>query len=285
MSLKVAGGLFEIISADSVQVYRYMDIGSSKPSPAEMGLVKHYLIDIVEPDYRFTAGDYCKRAADALEEVQRNDKIPLIVGGTGFYIDSLFGGIDKIPEIDEQVRETVASEYDNEPELLFNELKNVDPEFASKVHLNDRQRIIRGISVYRYTGNPISSYFNIDGKNKISDSLFLGLYIDRVDLIDRIDKRVDLMIKKGLVDEVIKLRAMGYAPALNSMQSIGYSEINKYIDGIISLEDAIIDIKKNTKKYAKKQMTWFKKNKSIIWLNQDDIAKAPLIIKKWLDRS
>jgi len=269
-----------------------MDIGSSKPLQAERGLVKHYLIDIVDPDYRFTAGDYCTRASIALEEVKRNGKIPLMVGGTGFYIDSLFGGIDKIPEIDEKIRDTAAFEYDNDPELLFNELKLVDPEFASKVHLNDRQRIIRGISVYRYTGNPISSYFNIDEKNReknigkknrISDVLFLGLYIDRLALIDRIDKRVDLMIKKGLVDEVIKLRSMGYSPALNSMQSIGYFEINKYIDGIISLEDAISDIKKNTKKYAKKQMTWFKKNKNITWLNQDDIIKVPLIIKNWLN--
>ena len=251
-----------------------MDIGSSKPSQAERGLVKHFLIDIVDPDYRFTAGDYCVRAALALEEVERNGKIPLIVGGTGFYIDSLFNGIDKIPEIDEKVRDRIAFEYDNDPELLFNKLKSIDPEFASKVHLNDRQRIIRGISVYRCTGNPISSYFNIGEKNKIFDILFLGLYIDRVALIDRIDKRVDLMLENGLVDEVIKLRSMGYNSTLNSMQSIGYSEINKYIDGIISLEDAISAIKNNTKKYAKKQMTWFKKNKKIIWLNQDDIIKV-----------
>ena len=260
-----------------------MDIGSGKPSQEEMGLVKHYLIDIVDPDYGFTAGDYCIRAASALEEVERNGKIPLIVGGTGFYIDSLFSGIDKIPEIDEKVRADAAFEYNNNPEKIFNELKSVDPEFASKVHLNDRQRIIRGISVYRYTGNPISNYFNIEKKNIIPDAIFLGLYIDRVDLIDRIDKRVDLMIANGLVDEVIKLRSMGYSPRLNSMQSIGYLEINKYIDGIISLGDAISDIKKNTKKYAKKQMTWFKKNKSIIWLNQDDIIKVPVIIKNWLN--
>jgi len=283
LSLKVAGNLFEIISADSVQVYRYMDIGSSKPSQVEMGLVKHYLIDIVDPDYRFTAGDYCIRAASALKEVEKKGKIPLIVGGTGFYIDSLFSGIDKIPEIDEKTRDDAAFEYDSDPELLFNKLKIVDPEFASKVHLNDRQRIIRGISVFRHTGNPISSYFNRGEKNKIFDILFLGLYIDRTVLINRIDKRVDLMIENGLVDEVIRLRSMGYSPALNSMQSIGYSEINKYIDGTISLEDAISDIKKNTKKYAKKQMTWFKKNKNIIWLNQDDIIKVPVIIKTWLN--
>ena len=283
MSLKAAGDIFEIISADSVQVYRYMDIGSSKPLPVETDSVKHYLIDIVDPDYRFTAGDYCIRAADALKEVEGNGKIPLIVGGTGFYIDSLFSGIDKIPEIDETTRDNAAYEYDNDPESVFNELKSIDPEFASKVHLNDRQRIIRGISVYRYTGNPISSYFNIGEKSKISDILYLGLYINRAELIDRIDKRVDLMIKKGLVDEVVKLRSMGYCPTLNSMQSIGYLEINKYIDGIISLEDAISDIKKNTKRYAKKQMTWFKKNKNIIWLNQDDIIKVPFIIRNWLN--
>ena len=261
-----------------------MNIGSSKPDQAEMNAVRHHLIDIVNPDYRFTAGDFCLRASAASEDIAGRGKLPLIVGGTGFYIDSFFYGIDEIPDIDESIRRDVASEYDNAgSDFLYEELKKVDPEFSSKVHINDRQRIIRGISVFRGTGRSISSYFSDKKNNKFFDTLFIGLYIEKESMMKRIDDRVDSMIKKGLVDEVKDLRAMGYPSTLNSMQSIGYSEINRFIDGGISLETAIDDIKKNTKKYAKKQMTWFKKNKSVIWFSPDEIKKIPDILKNWLN--
>lgn len=262
-----------------------MDIGSSKPSLAEMKGVKHYLIDIVDPDYHFTAGDYCLRASDAFREITGRGKTPLIVGGTGFYINSFCDGINEVPDIDVSVRDQVALEYDDGyHELLYKELHAVDPEFASKVHINDRQRIIRGISVFRGTGNPLSYYFGVKKKEKFFDTLFIGLYIDKVELYERIDLRVDLMVKKGLVEEVERLRGMGYSSSLNSMQSIGYSEINKYIDGLITLDDAAGEIKSNTKRYAKKQMTWFKKNKSVIWFNPGEIKKIPDIIKNWLNK-
>jgi len=284
LSLSIAGDLFEILSADSVQVYRFMDIGSSKPSKAEMGTVRHHLIDIVNPDYPFTAGDYCIRAASASLEVEGRGKVPLIVGGTGFYINSFCDGIDEIPDIDESLKNIVAFEYDNgNRDLLYEELKQIDPVFASKVHINDRQRIIRGLSVYRGTGRSISSYFGDKKKNKIVDTLFIGVYVDREHLFKRIDLRVDLMIKKGFVEEVEKLRSMGYFSSLNSMQTIGYSEINGYLEGVNSLEFAVENIKKNTKKYSKKQMTWFKKNKSVVWFAPDEINKIPDLIKKWLN--
>ncbi len=261
-----------------------MNIGSSKPSQTEMNVVRHHLIDIVNPDYHFTAGDFCLKASAVSEDISGRGKLPLIVGGTGFYIDSLCYGIDEIPDIDQSVTNAAAFEYDGGgSDLLYDELLKADPEFASKVHKNDRQRIIRGVSVFRGTGRSISSYFSDRKNNKNFDTLFIGLYIDKEHLLKRIDTRVDLMIKKGLVEEVSNLRSMGYSSSLNSMQSIGYAEMNRFIDGEISLETAIDDIKKNTKKYAKKQMTWFKKNKSVIWFSPDEIKKIPDILKNWLN--
>ncbi len=261
-----------------------MDIGSSKPSRAEMQKVKHHLVDIVNPDYHFTAGDFCSRASSAVSEITGRGKKPLIVGGTGFYINSFCIGIDEIPDIDPSVIKTVADEYDNGmSEQLYEELKRADIEFASKVHKNDRQRVIRGLSVYRDTGRSISSYFSGGRESRGYDTLFLGLHLEKELLSKRIDSRVDLMLKNGLVEEVRNLRTMGYARSLNSMQSIGYAEINRYIDGETDLETAVEDIKKNTKKYAKKQMTWFKKNKSVIWFNPDEIKKIPESVKIWLN--
>jgi tRNA dimethylallyltransferase len=262
-----------------------MDIGSSKPSLSERRGVGHHLIDIVNPDYHFTAGDYCLKASEAFRDITGRGKTPLIVGGTGFYIDSFCNGIDEVPDIDESIRRDVAFEYDNgRLESLYEELKKADPEFASKVHINDRQRVIRGLSVFRDTGKPLSGFFG-SGKKVINfDTLFVGLYIDRESLQQRIDLRVDSMIRNGLVEEVEKLREMGYQSSLNSMQSIGYSEINRYIDGLITLEDAVGEIKHNTQKYAKKQMTWFKKNKNVIWFSPDEIKKIPDIIKNWLNK-
>jgi len=261
-----------------------MDIGSSKPSENEMRIVKHHLINIVNPDNSFTAGDFSSRASIISIEIKNRGKVPLIVGGTGFYINSFFDGIDEIPDIDEIVKKTAAFEFDNGcSDLLYEELKKVDPQFAGKVHKNDRQRIIRGISVYRGTGKSLSSYYNKKEKNNKFDPLFIGLYIEKEILHRRIDLRVDSMIQNGLIEEVENLRLRGYSPLLNSMQSIGYSEINRYLDGIIPLDNAIDEIKKNTKKYAKKQMTWFKKNKSVIWFSPDEIIKIPDIVKDWLN--
>ncbi len=262
-----------------------MNIGSSKPAEEEMKGVNHHLIDVVDPDYHFTAGDYCIRATEAFLDITGRGKIPLIVGGTGFYINSFCDGIDEVPDIDEAIRIDAGLEYDSgQSELLYKELKAVDPEFASKVHINDRQRIVRGISVFRGTGKPLSSFFGAKKKEINFDTLFIGLYIEKECLYKRIDSRVDLMIQKGLVGEVENLRLMGYSSSLNSMQSIGYAEINRYIDGLITLEEAVTDIKSNTKRYAKKQMTWFKKNKSVIWFNPDEINKIPDIVKKWLNK-
>lgn len=248
-----------------------------------MDTVRHHLVDIVNPDYNFTAGDFCLRASQAINEITERGKVPLLAGGTGFYINSLVYGIDEIPDIPPSVKEKVASEYDNGgQDLLYQELKRIDPVFADKVHKNDRQRIIRGLSVYRDTGKSISSYFGDNSRNSSFDYLFIGLYIEKGELHKRIDLRTETMIKNGFIAEVEKLRSMGYSPELNSMKSIGYSEVNRYLDGVINFQCAIDEIKKNTKQYAKKQMTWFKKNKSVTWFGPDQIEKIPDKIKSWL---
>ncbi len=249
-----------------------------------MEIVNHHLIDIVDPDYHFTAGDFCVRASAVSKEIAGRGKLPLLVGGTGFYVDSFCYGIDEIPDIDESVKKAVELEYDSGgSDLLYEELSKVDSGFASKVHKNDRQRIIRGISVFRDTGKPISSFFSGKEKNKNFETFFIGLNVEKDCLLKRIDERVDSMVKKGFIDEVKVLRSMGYSSSLNSMQSIGYAEMNRYIDGMITIESAIDDIKRNTKKYAKKQMTWFEKNKNVVWFNSDEIKKIPDIVKKWLN--
>lgn len=261
-----------------------MDIGSSKPSQEELKTVKHHLIDIVDPDYNFTAGDFYDRAISAMNDINRRDKFALLVGGTGFYINSFCFGIDEVPAIDSLIRNSVAFQYDNgDSTLLYEELKRVDPLFASKVHINDRQRVIRAISVFRGTGRPLSAHFNSGRRNDNLETLFIGLFVDRECLTKTIDERVNLMIKKGFVDEVNRIRNMGYASSLNSMKSIGYAEINRYIDGTISLNDAVEEIKNNTKKYSKKQMTWFKKNKNVIWFRPEERKNIPDIIKRWLN--
>lgn len=285
LSLSISGDIFEIVSADSVQVYRFMDIGSNKPSVEELEKVKHYNISIVNPDYHFTAGDFCERSSSAYKEIFTKKKIPLLVGGTGFYIDSFLNGIDEIPDIDCSVRDKISIEYDAMGgEELFNELKKADPEFALKVHKNDKQRIVRGLSVYRATGIPISCYYGRSSKKDGElEVLFIGLYTDKEQLHRRIDARVEMMIKNGLLEEVYHLRSIGYHSELYSMKAIGYAEINNYIDKKINFDKAVEDIKKNTKKYAKKQLTWFKKNKNIKWFLPDEINKIRSLINNWLN--
>jgi len=271
ISLDLAGENCEIVSADSVQVYRYLDIGSCKPGTHERGLVSHHMIDVVNPDFPFTAGEYCRRAAVTCDEIEARGKYPLFVGGTGLYIDSFFQGLADIPEIEESVRENLMDELQERGLLsLFRELMAADREFASRVHENDRQRILRGLEVFRGTGRPISSFYSDKKGHETDGTLYLGLFEDREILKKRIDERVDSMIESGLVEEVEGLRKMGYGPGLKSMRSIGYREINSYLDGVCTLDNCIETIKRETKKYAKRQMTWFRKNSRIHWFRREE---------------
>lgn len=266
-----------------MQVYRGLDIGSGKPSPEQRQKIAHHCIDIVDPDYRFTAGDFCREAFSACETIRKSGRIPLFVGGTGLYIDSFFKGISSIPEIASTVKEVLERELDERGlDKLYRELLSCDPVFAGRVHCNDRQRILRGLEVYRGTGRPLSWFFGNKEGHESAETLYIGLNLDRAALIDRIHCRVDDMIGAGFVEEVARLREMGYGPGLNSMKSIGYAELNAYLDGRLSLEEAVEAIKIETRKYAKRQMTWFKKNGRVTWFRYFEIEKIRSLVYTWL---
>ena len=206
-----------------------------------------------------------------------------MIGGTAFYIDSFFIGLSEIPVVDASVKKQLLVEL-NEKGLqrLYEELVKVDASFSKKIHHNDKQRILRGLEVFRGTGKPISSYYNEKSGFESENTTYIGLYMDRDILKKRIDLRVDNMIQSGFIDEVVSLRKMGYGHDLKSMQSIGYLELNCYLDGKLKLEDAIEKIKTETKKYAKRQMTWFKRNKKIQWVETNNLNEVNNIVNKFL---
>lgn len=284
VSMAVADdGPYEIISADSIQVYKYLDIGSGKPPQADRERVRHYLIDRVEPDVSFTAGDFCREAASAAEEIASRGAVPLIVGGTGLYIDSFFQGLSEIPEISPGIRERVREELaERGLESLREELMRIDPVFGGRIHANDTQRITRGLEVYRGTGRPLSSYYDSRMRYGSGNTLYIGLYEDRSVSRERIDQRVDRMMEQGFVDEVRSLRERGFGPGLKSMRSIGYAEINEYIDGRMDLGKTVETIKDVTRKYAKRQMTWFRKNKRVIWFRPDELDAIRDLMRRWM---
>lgn len=284
MSLNIAEENFQIISSDSVQVYRYLNIGSCKPSAEQRESVKHFLIDIVDPEYNFTAGDFCREADKACTEIFKSDKLPLFVGGCAFYVNAFFKGLSDIPPVSKSVRTQLKIELaERGLPSLFDELKGCDVDFAAKIHPNDRQRILRGLEVFRETGSPLSSYFSNRRQRESEDTFYIGIHVERNDLKERINNRVDEMMKLGFIDEVARLRERGYSASLKSMRSIGYRELNEYLDGGITLDDALQGIKTETRRYAKRQMTWYKKNKKIHWVSVSDLDKIKVLLYNWID--
>jgi len=261
-----------------VQVYKYLTIGSGKLSENERRGIPHYLIDVAEPDYPFSAGDYQRLAYGACETIVMNGKVPFFVGGTGLYVDSFFQGLSDIPDVDPEIRKRIIEEIESAGLMaLYRELGEIDRAFAEKIHYNDRQRIIRGLEVFRGTGKSLSQYYSETRGFGTEGVIFIGLFDEREIIRKNIDKRVDKMIRDGFIDEVLHIRSMGYGPELKSMKSIGYAEVNEYIDGSVSLEDMAEAIKTSTKRYAKRQMTWFRKNRKIMWFkkgNLEGIRKA-----------
>ena len=260
-----------IISADSMQVYKYMDMGSAKIMPAEMEGVKHYLIDELDPSDEFNIVRFQQMAKDALKEIYANGQIPIVAGGTGFYIQALLYDIDFThQDSDEAFRKEMAdyaAEYG--AEALHEKLKEIDPVSYKTIHANNTKRVIRALEYYRMTGQPISTH-NEQEHQKVSPYNFAYFILtdDRKHLYDRIDYRVDLMMKKGLVDEVKNLYDMGYHKDMVSMQGLGYKELLSYLDGECSLEEAVYIIKRETRHFAKRQLTWFRRERDVIWLDK-----------------
>lgn len=273
-SIKLAKAINgEIISADSIQVYKHFDIGSAKITKEEMDGVKHYLIDVLEPDEEFNIFVFKKLAMEAMEEIYSKGKIPIIAGGTGFYIQALLYDVEfSEEEGDKTYRHMLENKAEEEGvTVIHNMLKEVDPEAAKEIHENNLKRVIRALEYYNETGMRISDH-NKEQRQKESPYNFryYVLNMDREKLYERVNLRVDIMVENGLIDEVKKLKEMGYGKELNSMQGIGYKEIRDYVDGVYDYDTAIETLKKNTRNFAKRQITWFKREKEVVWLNHEE---------------
>lgn len=268
---KAIGG--EIISADSMQVYRHMDIGSAKISREEMNGVSHYLIDVLDPDEEFNVTVFHKMAKEALHKIYSHRRIPIVAGGTGFYIQALLYDIDFTENgEDTSIREELERLGEEKGALFLHDLlRDMDPEAAEEIHANNRKRVIRAIEYFRQTGERISVHNKRERQKKSPyDFLYYVVNTDRSCLYERIDHRVDRMMEQGLVGEVRQLRDMGCTKDMVSMQGLGYKEILDYLQGTCTLEEAIYILKRDTRHFAKRQITWFKRERDVRWLNLPD---------------
>ena len=268
---KSIGG--EIISADSMQVYKKMDIGTAKIRPEEMQGVPHYLIDELDPSEEFNVVAFVEKSKEAMKKIYAAGHIPIIVGGTGFYIQALLYDIDFSQHEDKESYRKELEQLAKEKgkEYLYEILKKKDPEYATITHCNNVKKVIRALEYYKETGKKLSEH-NEEQRQKESpyNFAYFVLYHDREELYDRINRRVDLMMEDGLLFEVESLIKEGYTKNLVSMQGLGYKEFFDYFDGRMTLEDTVDKIKKDTRHFAKRQLTWFRREKEVIWLNKKE---------------
>lgn len=272
----------EIVSADSMQIYKLMDIGTAKPDKEEMSGIKHYLIDEVYPDEEFSVARFQKLALKYIDEILEKGKLPIVVGGTGLYINSLIYNINFSETVtDWTLREQLKKEAEEKGnEYIYNKLKDIDPKAAEKIHKNDIRRIIRAIEVFKHTKKPISYHQQMSRKVPPKhDFIVFGLRMDRNKLYERINKRVDKMLEKGLVDEVRNLVKLGYDKNTIAMQGLGYKEIIYFLRGLLSFEEAVNLLKRDTRRYAKRQITWFKRIDNIQWIDVDKGNPLPKLLK------
>ncbi len=259
----------EIISADSMLVYREMNIGTAKPDQYQLSMVPHHMINIVNPDQIFNAAIYSRKAEEIIKEIDSRDRLPVLSGGTGLYINAVINGYSFTEAVaDSKLRmELLQDSIVYGKEHLFDKLVKIDPVSAEKIHKNNVKRVIRALEVYYLTGKKLSAAAADNKPDSPYDLIFFGLTADRKTLYNRIEKRVDKMIASGLVEEVEGLLNRGYNPGLNSMQGLGYKEMVHYLNGELSLEEAIDLLKMNTRHFAKRQLTWFNRDSRIIWLD------------------
>lgn len=276
---KAIGG--EIISADSMQVYRKMDIGSAKITKEEMEGIPHHLIDILDPDEEFNVFIFQKKAKEALETIYQNGKIPIVVGGTGFYIQALLYDIKFEEEENSEVRRKLEEELlEKGAHALHERLALVDPVSAEEIHENNSKRVIRALEFYELTGEMISKHNEEQRQREAAyQSCYFVLTDDRQKIYERIDKRVDVMMDMGLLEEVRALKEQGMKRGMVSMQGLGYKEILDYLDGICTLEDAIETIKKESRHFAKRQLTWFRRERDVIWLDKKEYPSEEQLLQ------
>lgn len=270
----------EIISADAYQVYKYMDIGTAKPSLEERKQIKHHLIDILTPDKTYSAGDFFDNTEKLIKEILSKNKKPIIVGGTGLYVETLQKGLFKGPPRNEQIRNEFRNIIkDKGLKYLYEHLKKIDQEYALKISENDSVRIIRALEVYEILKIPFTEAHRIYHKYPKFQYKIYVFYRKRQNLYDRINKRVDTMINLGWIDEVNNLKNMGYSKDLPSMKAIGYGEIYDYIEGKMDLDKTIQKIKKRTRNFAKRQLTWFRHMQNVEWVDVENYDMKDLINK------
>jgi len=283
---RIIGG--EIISADSMQVYRYMDIGSAKITQEEMMGVPHYLIDVADPTEEFDVVRYAHEAKAAISDIISRRKIPILCGGTGFYIQAVTRDIDfsetgALPEYREELT-AYAAEHGNS--ALHEQLKNIDPVSYETIHPNNLKRVIRALEYYKETGMTISAHNEAERQRETPYDLhFFVLNDDRAVLYDRIDRRVDFMMAEGLYDEVMYLRQMGLTRDMVSMQGLGYKEMLDCMDGKCDIDEAVRILKRDSRHYAKRQITWFKREKDAVWIQRADFGGDSKRIAEFMAKS
>jgi tRNA dimethylallyltransferase len=268
LALEVAAATHgAIVNADSRQVYRYLDIGTGKPSLLDRQRVEHFLIDVVDPDEEFNAALFHRLANQSIEQIRANHKQAIVCGGTGLYLKALTHGLFEGPGRSGEIRRNLEQRIKTEGlGAVFGGLAEVDPAAVASIHPNDRQRIIRALEVYQATGKPLSAWWNEHGfRARYFDLLEIGLNRPRRELYDIIDRRCERMIEDGLLDEVRGLLARGYSLELKPLQSIGYRQMGEVIEGRQSLDAAVEDMKQQTRHLAKRQLTWFRRDPKIVW--------------------
>lgn len=258
----------QIVNADSMYIYKNFDIGTAKPTNQEMQNIKHYLIDFVDPKVYYSVANFREDAKKVLVDLQSKNIFPIVVGGTGFYIDSLLNNYSYGGNQDQKLRHELEQELTYKgKEYLFEKLEKLDPITSKKLHPNDTKRVLRAIEICLTTKSRKSDIQN-DNDIILKNPLIIGLDIPRQQLYDRINLRVDNMLKNGLLDEVKSLVKLGYTPDnSNAMKGIGYKELFSYLNGDMTYDEAVLKIKQHTRNYAKRQITWFKRNNNIVWLN------------------
>ncbi len=273
----------EIVSADSVQVYRYMDVGSAKPSREEQAIVPHHMIDIRTPDESYSAGEYVRDARKIIQDIVERGRVPLVVGGTGLYIRLLRAGMADLPSADENLRNALRESEQNEPGSLFTKLSAIDPQTALKTGPRNLTRIVRALEIYEITGKKMSQIYEEHAFRDMPYTfLYLGLTPERSQLYERIDNRVDSMIEGGLLDETETLYELGYGRELKSMQSLGYRHAGMILAGEMHLEAATDLLKRDTRHFAKRQFTWFRSEPDVLWFDPREIKGIGCVVTNFL---
>lgn len=276
----------QIISADSMQIYRYMDIGTAKPTPEEVSEIEHHIVDIVDPDEDFDAAKFAAAADKTIQKFVESGITPFVAGGTGLYIKSLVDGLFRAIPANQEVMSRLSCEIEEKGAAeLYERLQKCDPEAAKKIHINDSFRIVRALEVFETTGKTISSYHAehnfADRKYRV---LKIGLQMERELLYDRINRRIDMMLEEGLLEEVNMLMKKGYSPSLKAMKSLGYRHMVEYINGEKDWEEAVRTLKRDTRRYAKRQLTWFRSDNEIIWIEPEETERIIETVKRFLER-